>query len=205
MNQGEEASGSRQMERDVHDATLALRGHCESGFFEHTQHRGVARQHFGDQLPQSTVTCDRGEMLHQQPTESASLMRVVYSESDFRDARRDDDVTAAADDERTLVAMQHRHQRDVVYEIDIQIELDLSLAEMPLRCEETPVDRLVAHAVDRALQLIAIGGPQSTDLDAAAVAQRFRDCVTACVHRASVVNRQRESRAYGVRSSALRW
>src|SRR6476620_4955718 len=43
---------SRQMEHDLRNAALFLRGHFESGFLEHAQHRDVARQNFCDQLAQ---------------------------------------------------------------------------------------------------------------------------------------------------------
>ena len=157
----------------MRNAAFAPHGHFEPGLLEHAQHRDVARQNFCDELTQGARARDGREMLHQQPAKPASLVRIVYSKRDFRDAGLADDVAAAADDQCTVLDIQYRHQRNVAHKVDIQVVVDLVLAEISLRREETTLERLIAHTADCALQLIAIGGLQRTYLDAAAVAQHI--------------------------------
>jgi len=49
-------------------------------------------------------------------------------------------------------------------EVDVHIALDLARREVPFGREEAPAHGLVAYAPVRAEQLVAICGPQGTDL-----------------------------------------
>ena len=91
---------------------------------------------------------NRGEMA-QGRADTPPLVPVDHGESHLGLAGLHDDVTPAGDDHRPPIFFQHCDQGDVVDEVDVEKERDLSLAEVAFCAEETAVEGLVAGAADR--------------------------------------------------------
>ena len=64
------------------------------------------------------TTSDPGKVLHQQRADALPLVRIVHSEGDLGRSGLRDDVARPADDDRASILLEHRHQRDVVHEVD---------------------------------------------------------------------------------------
>jgi hypothetical protein len=58
----------------MHDFGVACRRHRESALFEHLQHRGIFRQHLGDQCLQAGIARNHGQVPQQ---EEADALRTL--------------------------------------------------------------------------------------------------------------------------------
>src|SRR5262245_9478392 len=121
-------------------------------------------------------------MPQQKPADTLSLVRIVDGKCDLGLPRCGNDVAAPAHNDFAARLIQLRDERDVVDKVDVEKECELLFGEVFLRPEETAVNRLRGRAPERCCDRVAIGGPLSADLHAAAVPQHLHRRIRAGFH-----------------------
>lgn len=104
-----------------------------------------------------------------------ALIVIDHDESDLGLAGPDNDVASTASYDGSPVFIDLRHQRDVVFEIDIEKESQLLLRKAFLRREKAPLERLWAGSSDRREHRGPVIGTKCTDLDGSTVAKVLDD------------------------------
>lgn len=113
-------------------------------------------------------------MAHQNAPDSLPLEFVDHGESYFGNAGAHDDVASSADDRGPARVPHHGNQDDMVGEIDVHKEIDLSFGKMPSDAEEPAVERLDAHVIDGCDNISSVLGPEGADFDAPSIAQQLK-------------------------------
>src|SRR5262249_57780417 len=128
-----------QPKRDVHDLGLAFDAKTQSTLLEHSEHRHVIRQDLSDQVRESGLPGNRGEMMHEGCAKTLSLILIDHGESDLGLSRLYDNVTSAARDHAPTAFVHDCDQCDVIDEVDVQEKLDFRLRKVSFYRKETPV------------------------------------------------------------------
>src|SRR5262245_16841623 len=118
---------SVKCERDMHNPGLMPGSKPQATFLEYLQHRDVVRQDLGDQFFKSGCTGNLSEVMHQNRTESLSLVLIEHGECDFGLARLNDDISPAADNHGLAVFFHNRDQSHLLDEVDVHEEVDFLL------------------------------------------------------------------------------
>ena len=175
---------------------------------EYLQHRQVFGQHLGDKHFEAGRPCNPDQVIDQMCRDAQSLMRIVDRKRYLGAAGRRDDIPCAAHDHLLPAFGEHRDQRHVVGEVDIEEELDLALAEAALWRKEPSVQCLAAEPADSSEHFGAVAGLQRPDLQRCSVAQVFGDGVRGGVHDGrllSVAILGRYLGGYGLSMTARTW
>src|SRR5262245_44174738 len=171
-----------QRESNVYDAGLAARRHGKAAPFEYLEHRGILRQDFREELLDPRRARDGDEVAQQARGDAQALMRIVHGERDLGAVGRRNDITPAARNDLPSRVLQLRHQRDVLDEVDIEIESDLLFREAGSCAEEAAIDRFRTGPSEGRGNCIPVAMSLRADFHASAVAQRLGGGVLGRVH-----------------------
>src|SRR6476659_4049367 len=157
-------SVSGELESNVHQARLPPGSAAQGATLQHSQHRSIALQDVGNDLSQPGLAADGNEVAHERLPDSLSLTLVRNEECRLSLPRLRYDIATSARD-YSSAAFLYGDERDVVDEIDVQEIVGLIFAEAALRCEETPIARLITAAMQSRQHTMPVLGPERTYLD----------------------------------------
>ena len=113
------------------------------------------------------------EMAHQHRADPARLPGIDHHEGHLGPPGREDDISAAADDDLAAGLLGEYRQRHVVAEVDVQKERTLLVGEMALHHEEPALQRLGAGLLQRRQHVGFVIRPERSNFDRPTVARMF--------------------------------
>lgn len=126
-----------------------------------------------DQLAESALARNGGEMAQECRAEALSLVFVENCKTDFGLTRLHHNITPTANDGWPAILLDERHQRYMIDEIDIQIKRRFCLGKVTSHRKKSPVERLAAGATDSSNEIVPVVGSKGADVYTLAIPQSF--------------------------------